>query len=240
MDVNRLASAIRGPGIDTRCWVSLAIAQDDSVVEAAEAPKGGVFVDVKLFPTGEDATARVTPLYAGSGFGFYAKIKKDDEVVVLIPSGILAEGAVLIGRTWSAADTPPQQAIDDPEEVMFVVEPEKNVRLSLSGGGELRVRVGDNTVFMTEDLIEWGAEGADDKASLDSKVQAELSTAKANAQAAVDFANQIKSVFSSGVAVPQDGGAAIQAAQVLAATAIIAPVLTSPSATNSELVTIDK
>ena len=239
MDVQRLGAALKSPGIDTRCWVSLAVATEDGSVD----PDGlGAFVDVQLMPTEEPTTARFGPVYAGEGFGLYTRIRKDDELVVLIPSGETSEGPVVVSRLWSPADKMPQAAIDNPEDFVLVVEEGKNLRFKLTGGGEVRFDVGDgaNQVIIKEDLVELGAEGAGDKASLDSKVQDALTTAKNNAQAAVDYATQIKGVWASGVPVPQDGGAAVQTAQIAASTAIIAPVLTSPSATNSERVTIDK
>lgn len=133
LDINRLSSAVKRPGIDPRCWKSLAVALEDSFVDKDH----GVFVNVILMPTEEEYTARVGAEYAGGGFGFYAKIKKDDELSVGIPSGDPAEGPIVLKRLWSAADLPPQQAIDDPEEVMLVVEKDKNLRLAVSGAGQV-------------------------------------------------------------------------------------------------------
>lgn len=144
MDVQRLASALRGPGVDTRCWVSLAIALGDTEVDKDH----GVFVDVKLMPNEEEYTARVPAIYAGAGFGLYSKIRVDDEVAVAIPSGNPAEGAIVISRLWSAADTPPQQVVDNPEDLVLVIEPGKSLRIATSGGGTVvidsqDVRLGD-------------------------------------------------------------------------------------------------
>lgn len=139
MDVGRLGASLARPGIDTRCWVSLAIATEDSVVDQEH----GVFVDVTLVPSGEEYTARVPADYAGGGFGFYAKIREDDELVVVVPTGDAAEGPVVVSRLWSAADLPPQQAVDDPEEVMLIVEEGKNLRLTTSGSGSIVIESGD-------------------------------------------------------------------------------------------------
>lgn len=239
IDVQRLASAVRRPGIDTRCWVSLAVALEDSFVDADH----GVFVNVRLMPTEEEYTARVSAVYAGSSFGLYRKISADDELVILIPSGEAAEGAVVISQLHSAADLPPQAAIDNPEEFVLVVQPEKDMRISLSGGGTLRVNVGDdNSVVMTDDLIELGSEGAGDKASLDSKVQTELKKIR-------DDVNSLKNTYNAHsvtVTVPALGlldsvGGAVTGTAIGTSTAPndAAPIQTIDS-TNSERVTIDK
>lgn len=135
VDSARIASLVSGPGVDTRTWVSLAIALEDSVVD----PDHGVLVDVRLVPTEEEYTARLAPGYAGSGFGLYHPVKKDDELVVAAPSGDPANGMIVESILWSAADKPPQEAVDNPADVLLVVEPEKNLRLKVSGGGNVYV-----------------------------------------------------------------------------------------------------
>jgi hypothetical protein len=132
MDVGRLGAAISRPGIDTRVWVSLAVATGESVVDPQNQ---GVFVDIMLLPTGERCTARVPSTYAGVGFGLYAKIHADDEVLVCIPSGDVAEGAVVVSRLWSASDPPPQQAQTTPDDLVLVVEQDKNLDVLPQGGG---------------------------------------------------------------------------------------------------------
>ncbi len=145
MDIGRLSSAVKRPGIDTRCWVSLAVALGDSFVDKDH----GVFVNVILMPTEEEYTARVGAEYAGGGFGFYAKIKKADELFVGTPSWDPWEGIVVLKRMWSAADLPPQQAIDDPEEVMLIIEQDKNLRMVVSGSGQIFVEAEDNVNLKT-------------------------------------------------------------------------------------------
>ncbi len=169
MDVNRLASAVKRPGIDTRCWTSLAVALGDSVVDEDH----GVFVDVMLVPTEEEYTARVPAIYAGSGFGLYSKIRKDDEIAVLVPSGNPAEGLVAVTRLWSAADKPPQQAIDDPEEVMLVVEPDKNLRLAVSGQGNVQIDC-ESTVIVNCQDVRFGGDDPGDEVTINELVKQEL------------------------------------------------------------------
>lgn len=147
-DVQRLAAALRGPGTDTRCWVSLAVALEDSAVDQEQ----GVFVDVRLMPTEENYTARVPSFYAGNGFGFYAKILKDDELLVAAPSGDPAEGIVVVQRLWSAADKPPQRAADFPDEVLLVVEAEKNLRITTAGAGNVQIDSAGTVVVNCPDV----------------------------------------------------------------------------------------
>jgi len=94
LDTQRLGQALARPGMDPRVWVTLAYANGESAVDAPE----GVFVDVTLSPSGQVVCARVGTGYAGNSFGAYGKIHKDDELVVVIPNGDPAEGAVVVAR----------------------------------------------------------------------------------------------------------------------------------------------
>jgi len=169
LDVGRLSAAVSRPGIDPRVWVSLAIAMGEAKVQEKE----GVFVDVTLIPTGEQYTARVTADYAGKGFGFYAPVHKDDELVVVLPSGDAAEGCVVVARTWSAADIPPQAAVDDAGEVMLVVEDGHNLRLKVTGSGKVLIN--------SEDAIEatcktWSVDASDKAITKAPEVREEASS----------------------------------------------------------------
>lgn len=149
--------SIQRPGIDTRIWSSLAYAAGDSAALA-----DGVFVDVVLLPTGEQLTARVPSEYAGKGFGLYAKIRKNDELLVEIPRGDPAEGAVVSRRLWNKRHTPPQEALDDDEDVLLVVEKDKTLRLVTSGAGKVFVKSAD-TVTLDSPKVRLGAEDATEK-----------------------------------------------------------------------------
>jgi hypothetical protein len=136
MDTSRLGEAVSRPGIDPRMWKSLAIAVADSMVD----PNGaGVFVDVMLMPSEQMATARVGSEYAGSGWGLYAPIYEDDELEVSIPSGHQAEGLIVSKRLWSAADSPPTQAMNEPKDLLLVVQKDSNFRIIMQGGGKLNL-----------------------------------------------------------------------------------------------------
>jgi hypothetical protein len=148
LDISKLGQSLSGPGRDTRTWVSIAFANGESYFDAAH----GVFVDVTLAPSGQQMTARVPSNYAGARFGFYAKIHIDDEIVVAIPNGDPAEGAVVVGRLWSAADIPPADGATNVDEVMLVVEKDKSFRLRCSGGGKIEIDAeADVTITTTGD-----------------------------------------------------------------------------------------
>lgn len=133
--------------MDPRAWVSLAVALDESKVDS----KFGVFVNVQLLPTGEKYTAIVPAVYAGEGFGLYAPIHKDDDLVVAIPSGDPKLGIVVVSRMWTAADTPPADAKSDPNDVLLVVEEGKNLRLKVQGSGNVNLIVADGMVNLGEE-----------------------------------------------------------------------------------------
>lgn len=163
LDVGRLGAALARPGIDTRISSSRAYANAESYYDE----KAGVFVDVTLVPSGQEVTARVPSLYAGVGFGFYARIHADDELLVVLPNGDPAEGAIVVARLWSEADTPPTEAKDDPDEIMLVVEKDKHLRLKTTGEGkvaiqsekEIKLDLGGPVLTMTKDSIDVNANG---------------------------------------------------------------------------------
>lgn len=145
MDMARLSSAVQRPGIDPRVWVSYAVADGESHVDM-DPDNGGVYVDVICLPTMERYTARVGSEYAGNGFGMYAKIHKDDEIMVSAPSGDPAEGVVVTRRMHSAADMPAQAFADNSDDFIIVVEKDKNLRLTVQGGGAVFISTGGGDV----------------------------------------------------------------------------------------------
>lgn len=144
IDVNRLAAAVSRPGIDPRVWVSYAVCTSEPVIETRNGLQD-VLVDVLLLPSGQPETARIGALYAGNGFGFYAPLHKDDEVLVCAPSGDPDEGLVVTQRLWSPADPPPDALTDYPDDVTLVVEKDKALRLNVSGGGKVYIGANDGT-----------------------------------------------------------------------------------------------
>jgi len=131
-DVGRLGAALARPGMDTRTWVSLA-----TIMKVKVDPQHGVLADVMLLPTGVRDTARVGALYAGNGFGLYAPLVVDDEVLVAAPSGDPDEGLVVVARLWSAADPPPGDAARNPADVLLLAQAGANVRVATLGTGNV-------------------------------------------------------------------------------------------------------
>jgi hypothetical protein len=155
MDTGRLAQAVSRPGIDPRTWVSLAVALGESHVD----PAYGVFVNVQLMPTGEKYTAIVAADYVGPSFGFYTPIHLHDDLIVVIPGGDPRLGVTVVKRLWTAADLPPAEAVLDPTEVMLVVEPDKNLRLKVTGAGKVEID-SDATVTLKAPAVRLGEEAA--------------------------------------------------------------------------------
>ncbi len=148
IDPTRLAEAMTRPGMDSRSWVSLAVVTDFSVDATY-----GVYADIVLVPDGDEYTARVGPIYAGNGFGLYAPLKVDDEVLVVCPSGHPDDGWVIVARMWSAADKPPTVPDDQVEDVLLKVEADKTLRLVVAGTGNVVIQVDNGKVALGDEAV---------------------------------------------------------------------------------------
>lgn len=134
-DTNRIARALRQPGIDSSHWNSLGIVQ--SVVVD---PKQGPLCDVLLLPSEETVTARVATMYAGAGFGVWAEPKVDDEVLLSCPDADNGIGWIVIGRLWSPSDPVPAEAINaGPADLLIKVEDGHAMRILTTGGGAVLI-----------------------------------------------------------------------------------------------------
>lgn len=150
VDVGRLGAAVRGPGIDTRTWVSLAI-----VAAVHIDPSEGVFVDVILMPSQRKATARLGAEYAGNDFGLYMPLEVDDEILVETPGGDPDAGLVVTRRLHSPSDRPPSEAATYPNDVLLVAKTGRTVRILLEGDGlcEIRSRGGQARALAFKDEL---------------------------------------------------------------------------------------
>lgn len=147
IDAGRLANAVSRPGIDPRIWVSYAVLVSEPVVDTQ--PDGmDVIADVMLLPSGMIETARVGALYAGNGFGLYAPLHIDDEVLVVAPSGDPDEGMVITQRFWSPADPPPAAVMNNTQDFTLVVEKDKNLRFSVEGSGNVYLTVDTGKIYL--------------------------------------------------------------------------------------------
>jgi hypothetical protein len=134
IDIQRISMAVERPGIDPRVWCSLAIVTDFHV-----DPDVGPLADVELIPDETPHTARLGTLYSGNGFGFYAPVEVDDEVLVVAPSGHPDNGLVIVARMHSASDPPPAQASSNPSDVLLHVEADNDLRIVVTGDGTVRI-----------------------------------------------------------------------------------------------------
>lgn len=130
-DTMRMSAALARPGADPRAWVSYAI------VTAVGVDEEGVFADVTMVPTMDPVVARVGAEYAGPGFGLYAPLEVNDEILVGIPSGDPQHGVVVLRRLSSASDPLPDAAVAHQRDVVLVVKPGASLRIVVSGGGKV-------------------------------------------------------------------------------------------------------
>lgn len=130
LDMQRMREAMKGPGADTRTWASVAIASGEQWTD--ETLKA-TFVDVTLEPSGLELGARIAKPYAGSGFGMQFPVHAGDEVVVIIPSGDLGNGAIVVGRLTSGVAQEPDEAMSDPSDVTWYVEDGKRFVVATRG-----------------------------------------------------------------------------------------------------------
>jgi len=135
-DVARAAEALSRPGIDPRCFTTLA------VVNKVNATAAGVYCDVTTI-MGIQETAALAPDYGGDGYGFYAPIEAGHMVLIAIPEGEHAAGARIIAHIWDEGDPPPDEVVDHPEDVALVVKPGKTIRITVSGGGNVLLGASD-------------------------------------------------------------------------------------------------
>jgi hypothetical protein len=106
----------KGPGADTRQWVSMGTVEigtaDQHPVrfndETGAPLPHGVLVDVKLRPSGIVVPCRVASDCAGNGEGEYHPFVDGDEVLVAIPGGDERAGCVILKRCNQAMDAFPR------------------------------------------------------------------------------------------------------------------------------------
>lgn len=137
IDTSRMSALASRPGIDPRIWLSLAVVEDVAFAEGE-----GIFVDLRLQPTGEEETAFLGSCYAGNGAGDYCPLNKDDTVLVAMPSGDSGNGPIIIARYNSAADPPaadfedPDQAGEPARDRVIRMEPGRKLKIRTSGDGD--------------------------------------------------------------------------------------------------------
>lgn len=100
LDVQSLRDLLKGPGMDSREWVSYGTVDkeespEDRPIEFSE--EYGPLVNITLQPSGVQVRARVAGFIAGNGEGCWYPFLPGDEVIAILPDG-LTSSAVIIGR----------------------------------------------------------------------------------------------------------------------------------------------
>lgn len=103
-DIQRLANAISGPGIDTNRWIAsgtVGVIDDDGNFsttdpEAVYVDELGAVVDVRIEPSGEAVPARYNGIAVGRFGSMLIPLRGGDEVLVVIPDGDLNHPGVAI------------------------------------------------------------------------------------------------------------------------------------------------
>lgn len=159
LDTGAMGRAFRGE-IDTRVWAAYG-----NVVEDPVTDDYGYRVDVEVFTDAiQVVTARVWTPYAGPGFGLFARIYKDDEVLVVFPGGDINEAVVMPGF-WSASARQPTLANGTPDEDdaaiapddwLLILKPGTKMRIEASGA-DLEL-VTDQTVKVQAPHVELGTD----------------------------------------------------------------------------------
>lgn len=155
VDAGRLAMLVSMPGIDPRVWVSLCI------VDKVVVDDDGVFADVHIMSTctldddgntvAQLETVRVTPGYAGNGFGLFFPPLEGDEVLVVWPDGSPDHGGMLVGRAWSASDPPPSVAKDNPDDALLMVKKDAHLRIVVQGEGNIILQLDKGKVLLGDE-----------------------------------------------------------------------------------------
>lgn len=161
IDIVRLGNAISRPGMDPRIWVSYAVLTSDVYVDNT-ARSQGVYASVQLLPSGVKDTARVGAIYAGNGWGLYTPLHKDDEVMVCAPSGDPDEGLVIVQRLWSTSDPQPPEVLQDANDVVLVVEPDKHLKITTKGSGNVYLTAESGKIILGDADADRGVARLDD------------------------------------------------------------------------------
>lgn len=142
-DAGALAAAMSRPGMDPRVWLINAV-----VMDLGHDPQEGHFAEVKPQPTGPAFTCYVGQPYAGNDFGMHFPLKRGDTVLVAVPMGDTGLGPWIVSRRWDASDRPPVEAGQGDEPVTAVVlkvERGQDLRIIVSGGGNIQIEARDNS-----------------------------------------------------------------------------------------------
>jgi hypothetical protein len=196
-DIANLRDYVRGPGIDTRTWISYARIDpltDDQGNQAIEFDDvdGQLYINCTLMPSNIPVRCRKGMLAAGSGEAVYFPHQPGDEVLVAIPEGNPRAGCVILCALNNAFDTFPTGSVAgvDPSQnavglfrmkAALTIESGASVMLRsaaagaflrLDGGGNVTLRdTAANVLQMTPDVFGYQNSEGDMVLQLDHNAQ---------------------------------------------------------------------
>lgn len=165
IDVRRLSSAVRSPGVDTRVWLTEA-----EVIEMGFDAEEGLFADVRILPELDEITCYIASSYAAVGGGDYAPLKAGDTVLVAIPRGQPERASYIIARYNDRTRPPPEElggenGAPTPDRVVRMA-PGESYRIIASDGGAISIHVEDSGGFSLE-VVDGPARLANSNGELD-------------------------------------------------------------------------
>jgi hypothetical protein len=159
VDVQRVARAVRSPGIDSRSWfeagtVGVENEEGDFVTDDPEAiyvDQLGAVVSVRLEPSGEIVTARYNGIACGRMGFMLVPIRPGDEVLVAIPNGDYNSPAVtIVGVASNQTAQIPTNWNND--RVLFQLNVPLEIRAPI-------LRIDSNQLALNGRLVAFGPEG---------------------------------------------------------------------------------
>lgn len=120
MDRAALAEIVRGPGVDTRQWVSFGTVDAGEDLVEFDDDEGAPLVNVTLQPSKVPVRCRVASFAAGDGEGEWHPFVAGDQVIVAIPAGNERD-CVIVGRLNSSLAPFPSGSVagQDPKTNSF-------------------------------------------------------------------------------------------------------------------------
>lgn len=170
LDVSRVREALKGPGADTRYWVSYGTVGtvDDQGNTNFEDPRAvhiapdGVYCDVILMPTQLPVTCRYPGSAGGTGVQVITPIHPGDEVLVTLPDGSANSPPVIAAVLNSQSNKIPRGADRRPlfkNDRVLIFAKDVDLDLRTEGGARVEVRQDDQVVVTSGD-VRLGDEGA--------------------------------------------------------------------------------
>lgn len=205
-DFGRVREGLRAPGVDTRCWVAIAIVDDDADAIRWESPYGWV-VDVTFQggPLDQDGPVpcRVASSFARDNYGLIEPIMRGTEVIVSIPEGDTNSVPIIVGQLFNGgyADVPTTVNGQDINEAFALGTHTLKTphNMECEAGGSARVSTEQKITLITS-LIELSQNGASQAyvrgTEFASALQSLLSTWSLEASAGSAMASGIAGEFA--------------------------------------------